>query len=154
VWAQIDLWAHRIDAQGHAIGSNILAGDANRATHPDADTLTDGGFIAVWDNGSIPVGRMFDATVTPRGPEFPLSDRSLGIGEVRVAVNPHGGFATLVHRLDLGLGAGWLIVRRFAGGGTPPAAETILPTRKLAERKVRGGPPQGDRGDPYAARSG
>ncbi|MDG3007422.1 Calx-beta domain-containing protein [Paludisphaera mucosa] len=99
------VWARRIDANGQAVGPDVLVVSKEAETDyqvaqnlkPAVTGLADGGFLAAWyaysPGGSAFVGRRFDASATPQ-------DRLITFSPTSSASYGHGDTVTLKQLSD------------------------------------------------------
>lgn len=101
---------------------------------PDVGSLGFGRFVAVWQDGSAIVGRLFlrreDGSCTPDGPEFDVGSTVVASATPRVGAGPDGAFVVTWSEATLDADGG-IAAREFRHDGVavgePFAVHTAIP---------------------------
>jgi cysteine-rich repeat protein len=129
-YIQNGLWIRAYDRFGTALDASIKIADYASAFHVGAGTLPGDRFVVVWNDafaGDLTLARMFNADLTPVGPEFTVEaggvmDAVSTSSEGEIAVV---GFAWLDESAPGGARSEvWM--RRLAASGTPIGAREVV----------------------------
>jgi hypothetical protein len=153
----VDIYAQRYDAAGHAVGAEIQVAGGSSTTEDSRlgfAALADGGFVLAWpvdrdELNTALLGRRYDGAGNPVGAEFTIAEHTLAVtAPISIAALEGGGFVITYARQP---GEGTADIRATqifgrlygssgaAGGEFAVTAAPALPRENHATAPLQGG---------------